>query len=286
MFCAAKNAVKQLGAAIPTKRLSLVVAALGLLLWAAPVHAVGGDTSVNVYIHDKLPAVLTIGSAAANPATTVNEVMLTGVVHNVSQIMVYINNVYVKTVALDLGASQYNVGVPVTPGEHTIKLVALDPFTASQLEQTVTFTYTPPDPGTPVAPVPATPATSTPVIGASTPVTGPGIVIQAFNGAKQQINAGSSAGPMKDLTDFVFYLLVDLGVISTKSMEQTRATVARMSLISIGAVLLLLPRAWYMWGLGRVKTWLSLKFAMAGAPGVLRVVGAILFVLPFMLFTV
>lgn len=124
------------------QRLHLSAAMMLVALFTAPYVSAAGPT-INAKVYDGRPTVLTIASPQDNATVTVSPVSISGTIRNVSQIMVYVDDAYSMTQPIDVGATTYTFEASVSPGTHTLKLVAINPFDSTTLEGQVTITYAP-----------------------------------------------------------------------------------------------------------------------------------------------
>lgn len=93
----------------------------------------------------------------ASPATVnTMPVTLSGNVKSLTQIQVYVDNVFSVTIPLDEGAPEFSYGLVVPQGTHEVKLVGISPFVDNSPTVTLAVAYEPPS-VTPDSPgIPAT----------------------------------------------------------------------------------------------------------------------------------
>lgn len=102
------------------------------------------STSVNTKVDngDVHPALSLTDTAPLSVTTMPLE--LSGSVQDISQIQVYIDNVFSVTVPLSAGATSFSASLVIPSGVHTLKLVGISPFADVSPEATISVTYTPP----------------------------------------------------------------------------------------------------------------------------------------------
>ncbi|MBC7764621.1 Ig-like domain-containing protein [Microbacteriaceae bacterium] len=105
--------------------------------------ALGVGPSINAHVYDGHVASLTITSLQNNAVVSVSPVLVEGAVRNISQIMVYVDGTYSMTYPIDNGATSYSFTASVGVGSHILKLIAINPYDGTTVEQSVSFTYTP-----------------------------------------------------------------------------------------------------------------------------------------------
>lgn len=235
------------------------------------------QTGINLVVRDTLPPTLAVTSPVSG--TTINGPQLTiaGTLHNIGQIMVYIDGVYRSTIPVDIGASTFSAVITLDPGPHALHLVGYDPYTSTQLDQVFSVTYTPVTPTAAPQPTPGQVVNN--VVGQ-----GAQVANQTIGQAQSQINAASEVGPMKTLTDGLFTVLVDAGVIVPSSTSQTKLMLTRVGMVSAGFALTILPGAAYWWIMRRMPL-LIRSTALAGpVPWMVRLVGIGLMAVPFLVF--
>lgn len=232
--------------------------------------AFANTTTINAVVRDNQPATLEVAPSIDNSTVTTPALTITGTVHNVSQIMVYVDGVYSITQPLDFGAEVYTLALLLTPGEHMIRLVGIDPYTASQVEKSITVHYVP---GVQQEPnKPGQPVTDT--------VDQAGNAIQQLGEqANQQIDQASTSGPLKVMVDGSYKLLKYLGLVTVRDgFGLTSPMVVRFIVMSTGLTLGIFP-----WGVYLLLNKLRLLPAIQRSHRLtisIRVVGATLFILP------
>lgn len=69
---------------------------------------------------------------------------LSGSVQDITQIQVYVDDVFSVIIPLDEGAATFSYALVMSSGTHTVKLVGISPFADNSPTITVSVTYTPP----------------------------------------------------------------------------------------------------------------------------------------------
>lgn len=244
--------------------------AFSVALYTVPTFAVGSSSTINVSIRDDLPAALAINSPKDGATLDGGNVKVEGTVHNVGQIMIYLDDQYYATVPLNAGAKVFSSGVVVIEGSHTIRVVGLDPVTNTQAEASFGFTYTPPAKETPTQEVVNNVVEN---VG--------GVVVNAGTEIKSQVNQASTAGPMKTITDVAYSALRSLDLIPVGTNESVPMAVGRFTLVTTGVALTVAP-----WGatfaLSRLKIVPQHILFSPHMIGRLHVIGMVLFLIPFL----
>lgn len=239
-----------------------------------PAYAV--DTTINVSVYDNQPAEFDLNASV--DAKIDGSITINGQSRNISQIMVYIDGIYSSTFPLDVGAPTFTISIQVSSGEHSVKLVAIDPFTGTQIERDMVVSYVP---------------GSLPVVRLATSSEAEQVVNNVVNQSKAtaqkavdemqtQINDASTAGPMKQLTDGLYGGMVDLGIVLPVSQQQTAIMVARMVLITLGMLLIMLPWQAYWWVIRRLPFIPFVDEPTIKVNMPIRIIGAVLVAVPFM----
>ncbi len=234
-------------------------------------EAAAVDTAVNVTLRDTLPGTVAVSTPADGATTTSSSVIISGSVHNISQIMVYVDGVYTSTMPIDINATTYSVAVILSPGTHTIRLVGVDPYAGTQVEKVIAVSYTPAA-GSQLPPTVSSPDGTAAAL--------QGVLINARDTASEQISRASTDGPMKSLTDSVFTGLVSLGLINPRDAQQSSRMPLRFVSILAGLFLLPAPRL-FVAGARRIRR-IPLSTAYSSRTlWMLRVLGITLILLPF-----
>lgn len=271
MRCAVSNG--RAGDQIVARIILVAVAVLGCSVGVLPRVASAVDTFVHAAVRDNQPAAMVVTGPANNTTQSSSSVTLTGTVHNISQIIVLIDGVYTTTVPLDLGATTYTIVLIVTPGTHTIVLQGIDPFSGVQIDRSVAVTYDPMQ-----APTEPTPPPVQQTVGKGT-----GAAAQLQQQTTQQITTATSNGPLKVMLDGAYGMLTTLGLVTVRDTTGPPTMVWRFILMSTGAVLLVAP--WVLTAglslLPKAPVRLIACFKRHGI--VLRVIGAVLCIIPLFL---
>lgn len=270
MLCVASSRPRHVATA--KRYLAAVVVAIGLGVQAAPaVFAV--DEAVTVTVRDGLPSTIAVDQLPQSGVIQHSSITLQGTIHNVTQIMVYIDGVLYSTVPTTIGQSAYHIVVLLDPGQHVIKLLGIDAYTASQVETTLTVKYVPPDNT-------ASPSTNsqatTEVVRTASRAAG-----ELSQRANQQIDQASTRGTMKVMVDGVYGALSALGFITVRDgFGLTSPMLWRFVVMALGITLMLFPQGIYM---------LVRRFGLPARPShpyratiAFRSIGLIIFVLPIL----
>ena len=240
-----------------------MVVSLGVL--SAPTYATG--TNVNVNLHDNLPGNLTITPPTTDTTATGGTVIISGTVHNISQIMLYIDGVYSSTLPLDVGASDYSFTITLDPGDHVIKLVGVDPYYGTQVMQSINVSYAPTGSG----PQPVTQSPS-----------GGGVTVGSL-ALQSQVNQASGSGPLKTLADGAYNFFVATDLVSKTDGQGANAMLGRFTLISVGAILAAFPWMSYWFVLRRIPLVPQYSLATGRLTTRVRLFGVALIVAPLVL---
>lgn len=249
---------------------AVFVASFAIVADARPVLAVGGSTTVQALVRDDLPPTLSVLSPAGGTTVQDTTIIIEGIVHNVGQLMIYLDGEYYVTSPLDAGAETFSVTVATTVGSHTIKIVGLDPVTNTQIETSFTVTCT-------------APPTINEVVDGIVSQAG-GVVIEAGKEIKSQVDQASGWGPMKALVDGSYNALRALDLIPTGTSESMPATLGRFALITTGITLTVAP--WTVpYALSRLKL---VPLHTVFSPHImarLHVIGIAMLIFPFVFMT-
>jgi hypothetical protein len=202
---------------------TLAVIMLAMLLFPSVLYAVGPVVSANVY--DGKPATLTITSPENGMTAGESPVLVEGTVHNISQIMLYVDSAYSMTHPLDDGAETYSFTAAVSPGFHTLKLVAVNPYEGTTVEENVSFTFTPG--AEPSAP---TEAVKT--------VAGTAQMTQEY--LQGQVDQASVSEPATFLSDVGYEIMDALDLVPTTSEQSMPQMLSRFGVITTGVALIIL----------------------------------------------
>lgn len=197
---------------------------LAVFLVAPSAYAVGPSIRASVY--DGKPAQMSITAPVNNAKIDNSLITITGSVHNIGQIMVYFDGAYSMTHPLDTGASTYSIDTTVSSGRHTIKLVGINPFDGTTLEESVTFIYTP---------APAKPRDE--------PVTKVVETAQATQEyMEEQVEQASTTGPAVMVSEFAYDIMKSLDIIPSAGTEEAGKMAVRFWSVSTGTALLVLTQ--------------------------------------------
>lgn len=256
-------------------RAVLTLGVAGLLAgssFAVPVYAT--NTSVNAQVRDDQPASLTVTTDIEGKTVTLPTVTVEGAVHNISQVVVYVDGIYNTSIPLATGAATYTVAFGVTPGSHEVRLTGLDASTGDEVSVTIHFTYTPSATGT------------TDEGGTTNPVND--YVNNTIDAAKatgdaaaEQVQKASSSGPLGDLSDVAFAAFKSVDLLSTTDGTGVNKMAGRFTLVTAGLAATVFP--WSAYALIEKIRFIP-KFAlppnvMAGA---IRVTGIAMILVPFL----
>jgi hypothetical protein len=205
-----------------TITMHLIVAVMfATLAWPLSVYAV--DPTISASVYDGQPATVTITNQQNNSTVYSSMLLLKGAVRNISQIMVYIDNVYSMTYALDSGATMYSFTTSVSEGEHVIKLVAVNPYDGTTTETSISITYTPGE-----QPLPAEAVKNV--------SEGAQVTKQYF---EDQVNQASGAGPAKVISDAAYSFMKAVDLVPATAAESLPRTITRFVAVTVGLLLLL-----------------------------------------------
>ncbi len=258
------------------KRSSTIVILMVLGVFVVlPLPAYAVDEVVTVTVRDGLPSALTVDPLPLSGVVHTSTVTITGTIHNITQIMVYIDGVLYTTIPTTVGQSTYTMTIVVDPGTHEVKLLGIDAYSASQIETILTVKYVPQGNGTP---------TNSPgQQAAHTLQTASQAAGQLRRQTGEQIDKASTYGPMKVMTDAAYGMLTTLGFISVRDgFGATNPMLWRFVVMSVGMALLVFPWVVYL-VLHRLKL---LPLAKRSAKNTLpvRIIGLILLLAPLLFF--
>ena len=240
MLCAVTSGHRR--HAIVARLLLAVVAATVGIGFGAPVRpsSAVGDT-ITATVRDSLPPSLTVDAPPQAGIFSTPHITLTGLVHNITQIMVYIDSVLYSTVPINVNASTYVLAISLDPGSHQIKLVGIDSYTGAQIERLVQVQYIPTLPS-------GEPAQGSIGDQADQAITTAGqAALLLGQKAGDHIDQASSSGPMQRMTDGAYQLLRGVGLISVYDKAGPTGTMfGRFLLIATGIILLIVPWGVYL----------------------------------------
>lgn len=250
---------------------------------AARVVATG--STISVAVRDNMPASITVNQPDTSIYNTWN-VILTGTVHNISQIMVYIDGTYDSTVPLDAGADTYTVALTLPPGQHNIKLVAIDPYTSTQIEKRLVITRDPAIRPPINNPIENTHDTATPTVSGAVNVGAnkvSGVVVQAQQDVQGELNQASEApGLLKSVADVSYQFLSSIDLVDKNDGTGLKTMGWRFVLVVTGLILAILP--WSVYALAvRLHIVPMLDLHNSKVIVAIRIIGIVLLVIPFLL---
>lgn len=124
----------------------------------APTPLYAANTKVDVLIcNPNTTAQLTIDTPPSDSTTSRPTVPIEGSALYTSQIEIYVDGGYSKTIALATGTTTFNTSIRLSPGTHTITLTAIDICGGVHDTKHIVITYqSPPGPGPKPQPTPGT----------------------------------------------------------------------------------------------------------------------------------
>jgi hypothetical protein len=190
------------------------------------VSAVGPTINANVY--DGKPPVLTIVSQQNRAIVNQRNVRFLGMIHNINQLMVYIDGAYSQTVPVDTGSSNYDFLLSLPEGTHTIKLVGLDASSGITIESSIVLTYSPN----------ATPSVGE-VVSGTADITKQAVV-DSSEYLQDQVNQASSTQPATFLSDTAFTVMNALDLAPATGSEPMPRMMSRFWAVTAGTALILM----------------------------------------------
>lgn len=235
-----------------------------------PVLAHAEGVNVNAKVYDGQPGVFTITSPQDNAVVGTSPVTVEGTVHNIGQIMLYVDDAYSSTYPLDDGASTYSIQVSIGLGHHNLKLVGINPYDSSTIELTLKLTYAP---------------------GAQPQK--PPIVKSVTDGAqntndylKDQVQQASGTELATKLSDAMYNFMINTDILPVVSQGSVTVNLSRFALTATGLTAMVFPTLLYAGYRGLKMTVLSNvlpnipMFASPRALLVTRLFGLITFLIP------
>lgn len=224
--------------------LHLLAVVLFLCTFVVTAHA--EDTSVQTIINSgTLNPALTLTSPTSPATVTTMPLSVEGMVSSLTQIRVYIDDIFSVTIPLDTGATTFQYDLVIPAGTHVAKLVGISPF--ADISPTVTFsvTYTPPqtNPGGSTS-QPTTPTTTT-----TTSQRGGGVVI-SHDPTSNSTTTYTPPNYASSLPTWFYNGLVALDIARPNDTDgkELAKTVQRIVLASIGLFFLDFARpAYYLY---------------------------------------
>jgi hypothetical protein len=241
-----------------------------------------GAVTVGAEVRDTQPVSLTVTTDIEGKVVTLPTVTIEGEVHNVTQVVVYVDNVYNTSIPLAAGAETYMVAFGVTPGEHEVRVAGLDAYTNTEASQTVRFTYTPViEGGTTPTPTPAEPTS-----GDGTKVVDNYVrdTIDAAEVAKQeadkQVQQASSSGVLGALSDITFGAFQSIDLVSATDGTGINKMASRFTLVSAGLAASVFPWSTYAF-IQKLRFVPKLAMSTNAVMASMRLVGIALMMIPF-----
>jgi hypothetical protein len=265
---------------VDASKLCIGLLVLGIFACTPVVPAHAQNTSVDATVYDGQPAALTITAPSAGAVFDSSPVSVTLSVHNIGQVMVYIDGAYSHTVAVDIGASQMVLSIAVPIGSHDITVQGLDPFTSNSVPDLVPIVYNP---------------SAEPSSGGSSGV--PGVVQRARQGVvdtsaylNEQVDQAATTSPAGSLSALMYRGMIALDIASpSANAESLNKMFLRFWMVSVGAALLVLAHPIfisYHWLRYQVLKWnvhaLPNVLRHHAVP-VLRIIGLALIIMTFIL---
>ena len=202
-----------------------------MIFAANPAFAQG--TVVNVAVCDATPAKISVTTPLNNSVFNQSTVAITGTIYRLTQIQVYVNDVYTTTVPLDAGATTFSTTVYIYEGTNAVKLVGVDPCSATGPYANLSYTYKPDARPTP-QPTPGIPSQPVPPVGDSRPATG-----EAIHYMQGQVDTASQSPPASSLSNALYQGLVAVDLAPKNATgKEVDKMVIRAVLVAAGVVLL------------------------------------------------
>lgn len=262
-------------------RVCFTVLATGLLsILSVPIPVYATGTTVNVDVRDGQPASLTVTTDLHGKTVTQPTVTVEGSVHNVTQVVVYVNGTYTTSLPLATGAANYIVAFGVTPGVHEVRIVGLDAYTNTEASQTIRFSYYPvTDGGSTTTDSSGNTIDPSPVNSYINDTIDAAKATQAS--AAQQVQQASSSGPLSDLGDIAFNVFKSVDMVSTTDGTGINKMAGRFTLVSAGLAASVFP--WSAYSLIQKLRFVP-KFSMSTgiATASMRAIGIALMAVPFL----
>ena len=259
------------------KRLVIYLASVFFLAVGFGPAALAIDNTVTAQVcQSGATGSITLTQPVSDSVVTQPGVSVEGNVSLVSQVEIYVNNQYVKTVAVALGSTSFQTTVNLAPGTVTIRAQGNSLCGGLVTSSGVVVTYTapnppddppkPPKPGTPGQPRP--PATSPPSIGSQTPTvinpelpgSGGGFVVSSPDDDKKDDDSkGESDSDGKNFWQMIGVAglfdwlgrVLDIRVTSVDSSPKGFDWI-KLILILLGIIALVFGR-WLFWFSGAIR---------------------------------
>lgn len=237
-------------------------------------------TTVNTKVRDNQPASITIDGEAANVTTSSSPYIITGTVHNIGQIMVYVDGQHHTTIPLDFGANTYSLALILNPGTHDIRLVGIDSIAATQVQQSFVLTY---DPLSPESQTEGDGSQANGLI----PTASADDLKNAVNDSRQAVTERASAlsqqGLFKPVIDGLYGFMLAADLVVPGQQSHIGVMFGRFICIILGLILVVFPQ----WSYRMVR---KLPFVSVvdteslQVNFIIRLIGVILIVIPFFVF--
>lgn len=262
-------------------RVCFTVLAAGLVsILSVPIPVYATDTTVNVDVRDGQPASLTVTTELDGKTVTQPTATVEGTVHNVTQVVVYVDGTYNTSLPLATGAATYIVAFGVTPGEHEVRIAGLDAYTNTEASQVIRFSYEP------VVDGGSTTTDSSGNIIDTSPVNS--YINDTIDAAKaaqadaaQQVQQASSSGPLAGLGDIVFNAFKSVDMVSTTDGTGINKMAGRFTLVSVGLTASIFP--WSVYSLvEKIRFVPKLSMSTGFATASMRAIGVALMAIPFL----
>jgi hypothetical protein len=127
-------------AATITKLLYLVGAGLAVIATASPVSAA---PNLQAIVCRDTPASLTITRPQSDSVINESRVTLSGDVTQSSQLEIYVDDAFNSVESLPSGTTNYTTTIQLSPGTHTVKIVAIDSCQVANAASSIVLTYQP-----------------------------------------------------------------------------------------------------------------------------------------------
>ncbi len=255
--------------------IALAAGLLSLLSVPVPIYA---DTNVSTEVRDNQPASLTITTDIDGKTITQPSVTVEGAVHNITQIVAYVDGVYSTSIPLAAGASSYMIAFSITPGTHEVRIAGIDAYTNTEVSQTISFTYTSPSNGGQATDEGST-ATTSPVNE---------YINQTIDAAKatsqeasQQVQQASSSGVLGDLSDIAFGAFKSIDLVSSTDGTGINKMAGRFTLVTAGLAASVFPWSTYAL-IQKIKFIPKLAFSQGAITTSMRFIGVALMAIPFL----
>ena len=263
-----------------TRGLFALLAAGLLSVFSIPIPVFATGTGITVGVHDGLPASLTIITDLDGKTVTQPTVMVEGVVHNVTQVVVYVDGIYNTSLPLPSGSGTYTIAFGVAPGEHEVRVTGLDAYSGTEASQTFRFSYAPvTDGGSTTTDSSGNTIDPSPVNSYINDTIDAAKATQAS--AAEQVRQASSSGPLGDLGDIAFNAFKSVDMVSSTDGTGINKMAGRFTLVSAGLAASVFP--WSAYSLVQKIRFIP-KFSMSSglATASMRAVGIALMVVPFL----